>query len=114
MTRWSLATCGCCLEYKWDNAKGPKNSDQDLMIVSACPAHIGWNAKQIARENERLMETLMLAQEINPEITHADLDYAFDADRKLNVIIHKLTAAQKKQLKSICDSKLERGKVQVV
>lgn len=112
MVIWTLMTCPCQLGYSWDDAKGKRNSDQDLISLYTCPTHAGWTVKEIARENERVMEVLIKAINLDPTVTDSDYSWSFDSKRVLQVDIPKLKQSHKQALQTAVDID-HPGKVKV-
>ena len=58
-TRWSPDTCGCILEYSWDDAQAENvRVHTPSSIVKACPAHLATAANAVAHYNDVLGENL--------------------------------------------------------
>lgn len=123
-TRWSPDTCGCVLEYEWDDAlEGSDRVHTFKKVVKLCPEHerLGLQGKPVY---DRVMEENrgknnawgLLVQELN--LTHEDLAkyvWFFDESRQLQVSVTNPIAAEKKQeIQDKLDTLLGEGKVKVV
>lgn len=118
VTRWSPDTCGCELEYEWDDAQDENTRTHRFKrAVHLCECHRDSVATEaydeVLKENTRKNIVFAEAQKINPTLTVDDYAWSFDANRNLKVSLSKLTADQKKSLKSLCDDKFGSGKVEV-
>ena len=119
-TRWSPDTCGCVLEYEWDDAQDENvRSHSFLAVIAKCPAHESLSGvalyNQVLNENQRKNRVFAKAQETNPSITLDDYVWSFNKSRTLEVsFLGKMTGAQKKDLQSECDRLHGANKVRVV
>jgi hypothetical protein len=120
-TQWKPDTCGCILEYDWDDSLPDNDRICTLSkVISQCPEHSRISTgldiyNQVLRENRAKNRALALAQSINNEISLDDYLWSFKTDRRLSVsFLGKLTAAQKTQLQNICDSELGEGLIEVI
>ena len=129
ITRWTLDTCGCSVEYQWDDAV-----TQDLRVhtlanvVSKCARHtlLGeagaahWN--RISEENPRKNRLLGRLVAQFPALTRTDADgnvvlkdgavsAVYDANHVLVVTIPVLTVPQRTAAQTWADANLGIGKV---
>ena len=117
-TRWSPDTCGCVLEYEWDDTQPDSERTHTIKnVIKACPAHAkhaekGEHYSVVLEENNRkniaidqvLKTVTSLGEDVqrdgktvrqfNPGI---EVGFAFDADRKLTLDIKGATKAEKEQ-----------------
>ncbi len=139
-TRWSPDTCGCVVEYSWDDTVAADQRAHTTTRVAPCAAHpnaqqhVGadpfsaatvWGDENIGRKS-RLEARLLAAF---PALGYSFVDpvtgltviglkpgsYAwfFDAQRVLNVSLPSLSAAQKQAAQTWCDNNIGAGKVLV-
>lgn len=124
-TRWSPDTCGCILEYEWDDA-----APQDQRVhsykntVKSCPEHGALAGAPlyttVVAENtvkNRVVPTaLSLLTAFNEEKLNEIFQWWFDAQRVLNVTFVglSLTNQQKNQLQDFFNQALGAGKVKLV
>lgn len=120
VTRWSPDTCGCVLEYEWDDAHNENTRTHSFKrAVKLCEHHKALEATkaydEVVSENTRKNIAFGEAQKVNPDITLDDYTWAFDKDRKLKVgFLGKLKAGEKQGLQTLCNSKFGAGKVEVI
>lgn len=121
ITRWSPDTCGCVLEYEWDDKQNEDMRTHSFKrIISLCPAHstlVGKNAyDQVLSENTRKNLTFALIKEKQPSIEPEKYLWWFDANRDLQVefIGITLTENQKQDIRNSVTTKFGSGKVKVL
>lgn len=120
-TRWSPDTCGCVLEYAWDDTlPADERVHTFTVLVAKCPDHIALLADQetydqVLSENTRKNHVLELARGIVINIEREDYVWSFNAARRLRAEFPgMLTGAQKAQLRQACNNKFGAGKVEVI
>ncbi len=121
ITTWHPDTCGCVIDYEWDDAIPHDQRVHTAVKTELCEAHKGIGSdKRLAHEtvvdeNQRKNKTLAKIQENFPdsvnEVTQPDgqvhktfkpghePEWHFDENRKLIVKMPKFDAAKKQQLK---------------
>ncbi len=119
VTRWSPDTCGCVLEYEWDDTIPQEQRVHKFSkAINLCTYHKALAGKAydaVVAENTSKNIVFGKAQEIKPSLTVEDYTWSFDDKRKLKVgFLGKLTAAEKAQLKTTIDSELGVDKVEVI
>ncbi|MBA7697332.1 hypothetical protein ES703_105997 [subsurface metagenome] len=120
VTRWSPDTCGCILEYEWDDTlEASARTHSFKKAVKLCEHHkalLGAKAfDQVMSENTRKNTVLGEIQKIKPDITLEDYTWSFDANRKLKVgFLGKLKAGEKSSLQSLCDNEFGVNKIEVI
>lgn len=121
-TRWRPDTCGCVLEYSWDPEVPEGKREHTLVKAEVCETHraLGHTESKthfdaVVEENQRKNSTFMLAVESEPELTTADYEWSFDADRNLVVAFHGkgLSNTTKAELESAAAVDFGAGKVVV-
>ncbi len=118
VTRWSPDTCGCVLEYEWDDAQD-ENTRQVMFkrVVKRCSSHSLLSGvdvyNEVVSENTRKNIVLAEAQKVFPELIPENYNWSFDKDRKLKVGFLGV-AIDKKQLQDLTDSKFGKNKVEVI
>lgn len=119
-TRWGPDTCGCVVDYEWSTETPPETREHRLTsVVRACPEHPGLTGaflySAIVGENRRKNTTQGIAQAINPNLTSQVYQWAFDANRVLEVSwLTTVTGAAKQQIQQQCDLQFGPGKVAVL
>jgi len=129
ITTWSPDTCGCILEYEWDDSQ--KNDDRVHTYSKAsklCSEHqkLGFEEKaaydQVLAENTRknialddIRKTAGVADAQAGEFPNKCV-WFFDADRNLQVQLVgiTITTLQKSQAQVVLDGKFGVGKVKVL
>lgn len=105
VTRWSPDTCGCVIDYQWDEKLPEKARVHQLKaVIKRCPAHQGLNDAEIfdalMEENPRKNYTLgMIADELLPngtdeekQILMSETHWEFDQNRQLNITLPQAVA----------------------
>lgn len=119
-TQWSPDTCGCILEYEWDDAQNENTRTHTFKkIVKLCERHkmlSGTKAyDQLMSENTRKNRVLGEAQKVYSSITPEDYTWSFDANNKLKVSFSgKLKAKDKSRLQIFCDDEFGGDKTEVI
>jgi len=124
VTRWSPDTCGCILEYEWDDTlEGSDRVHSFKKVVKLCPEHerLGFQGKdtfdKVMEENTskniawgQIMEELNLTRE-----DLAQYIWFFDEGRQLQVsVTQPIAAAEKQAIQNRLDTRLGQGKTKVV
>lgn len=132
-TRWSPDTCGCVIEYAWDDSLPPDQRTHALTnVVTRCSGHTGFAGQahldQVIGENgrkNRVHGALLGMPALASTITNPDgstsvvlkngvtLAWSFDANRHLTITIGGATTAQRTQLQTFADSALGQGVVTI-
>lgn len=119
-TRWNPDTCGCVLEYEWDDAQDENERVHNFKnAVQLCEHHKALIADkaydEVLSENTRKNIVFGEVQKIKPDITSDDYTWSFDESRKLRVgFLGKLKGGEKGSLQTLCDGKFGTGKVEVI
>lgn len=95
VTRWKPDTCGCDLEYEWDDAVPLKDRVHSIKNISkACDAHknivdaaqhFNEVVTENANKNKAIAAVCEKAKELDSVITSDDIKWRIDAQR--NIII---------------------------
>ncbi len=118
-TTWGPDTCGCVVEYEWRADVPAELREHRLtLVVRTCPEHPGLTGlflySAIADENRRKNTTQGIAQAINPNLTPQVYQWAFDANRVLEVSWLTTEPVAKRQIQDQCDLQFGPGKVAVL
>ncbi|GAJ01272.1 unnamed protein product, partial [marine sediment metagenome] len=120
VTRWSPDTCGCILEYEWDDAQDENTRTHSFKkAVKLCEHHKALAASgaynQVMSENTRKNQVWGFIEDMKSKagekdsivaVAIEDYTWSFDATRKLKVgFLGKLKAGEKSSLQTLCDSK---------
>lgn len=124
-TRWSPDTCGCILEFEWDDAQDENTRVHSYKkVVKLCAEHdkLGFKDKpdydQVMSENTRKNTVWgMVKTQLN--LSDSDLEkylWWFDGTRILQVSLLgiNLTGAQRNKLQSDCNTQFGTNKVKVL
>lgn len=121
ITRWSPDTCGCVLDYKWDDAEPEASRTHGLeAVVKKCPAHSTLTDQaiynQVLSENTRKNKVLGIAQRSVPKIKGDNYNWSFDDKRMLKVgfINVPISATQLSQISSVTQQEIGTGLVEVI
>jgi len=119
VTTWSPDTCKCVLEYSWDT-----DTPQDQRVHSphtvalACSVHQGMDLNihhsKVLLENQGKNVAILKVSKTDPSLEKIDADgnkspdlskiqYEFDANRKLKIILVGADAMKKSQAKKALD-----------
>ena len=80
VTKWFPDTCGCELDYVWDDAK--PDAEGQVVLDKACPAHAGKQGADVLAENRRKNTAIaQVAQALGVE--PADIGWEWGAKRNL-------------------------------
>lgn len=120
-TRWYPDTCGCCIDYEWDDALD-ENTRVHIFkaLVSRCPEHATWSGKdvfdQVVSENSRKNFTFDIIQKAAPTLQLENYLWWFDKDRNLsiNLVGINIDQATRDKVKKACDEKFGARKVKVL
>jgi hypothetical protein len=118
-TRWTLDTCGCSVEYEWDDTKDENTrTHSPKRIISRCEAHSDvllstvaahWSA--ITEENTRKNRVYAFI-EANAPAALVGLTWSFDkTTRVLSINAPNATSNQKTSAQNWCNNNLGVGKV---
>lgn len=130
-TRWQADTCGCTVQYEWDDAQSEDvRVHTPTAVLWRCARHaalsvIGTHYSTIAGESRRknvllgrLMATLPNIVVANPdgglEFKAGSVAWAFTAGGALRVTVKPLTGAQRNAAQTWCDTNLGLGAVEVI
>lgn len=121
ITRWSPDTCGCILEYEWDDAQDENTRTHSFKrIIKTCPEHAVLAGKphydQVLSENTRKNIGLNIIQKNHPEVTDDNYLWWFDKGRILQVSLVGITlgTAKGEKLQSDFDKQFGKDKVRLV
>lgn len=125
VTRWSPDTCGCQLEYEWDDAVAPESRKHSFKgVVQRCAEHAGTPQTSelydaVVDENTRKNYTVGDIGDALSWATEQSLErinWAFDGSRVLQISFGGgavVMAAQKATLQAALDTRFGSGKVVV-
>lgn len=114
-TRWSPDTCGCVIEYEWDDSvKDTEREHTISRIVQPCKEHEGLGLKdadhflQVTQENVSKNQAFEIVKAKAAEVNPDTFSYSFDKDRKLVIDVSglDLEAADKAALLTELQTKL--------
>lgn len=134
ITRWHPDTCGCVVEYSWDDEVSEDDRTHTFSsVVETCAAHqhlphpLVFAA--VADENPRKNRVLARLAELHPEkrrkVADADgtqrddwrpgeePDWSFDKDRVLEVRVKGLTAGKRTASQAALDAEHGAGKTRI-
>ena len=121
ITRWGPDTCGCILEYEWDDTQDEttrthtfKRAIQLCDYHKALPANEAYNA--VTSENTRKNIAFDIVEKRHSEVTPDNYLWFFDTGRVLQVSLIgiALPAAAKAGLQTAFDTKFGAGKAKVL
>lgn len=133
-TRWSPDTCGCVVEYDWDDSVDAKDRTHVLNKITRCPFHenLAKNAaySAVLDENQTKNKVHGLVVENFPELVNEvknpdgsiskqlkpeiKFNFSFDVDRKLQVELVGATETHKTKLKDLVDTKIAAEKADIL
>lgn len=122
VTRWSPDTCGCVLEYEWDDTKSENERIHSYVrTLKCCPEHeqlglvAGRLYDQVLSENTRKNIAFDEIQKVKPEVTFDNYLWFFDKKRVLQISLIgvDLPPAAKQGLQTALDAEFGGGKVKV-
>lgn len=120
-TRWRPDTCGCEVEYQWDDSVPQDQRTHALSrVVKQCANHQGTPAQvfsAVVDENPRKNSVLARAQVALPSQFDAAGNFlgtwSYDAARVLRIVTVGLTGNQKRDMQTWCDQNIGVGKVEI-
>ncbi len=133
--QWQPDTCGCVLEYTWDDAENQSTRvHTPTRIVKACPAHISMGKdahySKVLDENQRKNKAHGLILESMPELVDEvvlddgskvkklkngiEFKFAFDANRKLQISLTGITSKHKTDIQALVQAKLGSSKIDIL
>lgn len=117
-TRWYPDTCGCVIDYEWDDTVPEDARIHSLTSMSVCcAAHVALAPpvafNTVMEENRRKNQALAIAQGLLPGLVQAECQWEFDPQRRLQVRFPRLalTPGQRGQLQGALDITLGSGLV---
>ena len=123
-TRWGPDTCGCVVEYAWDNAVAESVRTHTFsQIVSRCPIHEALSLDgeslydQLLSENQTKNRALDSIIEILPAVNFEKYSWTFDASRNLRVSLAAeivVSPQNRTAIQAALDSRFGSGKVTLV
>lgn len=120
-TRWSPDTCGCVLDYTWDDeVPSDRRVHAFGEAVRTCVEHMLLTGKPlydtVFAENQRKNRVLALAQERISHIAPEHYVWRFLPGRALEVSFPEvvLTQVQKNAVQQVCDQQFGAGRVVVL
>jgi len=117
ITRWSPDTCGCVLEYEWDDAL-PNDQEPVLRkVVKRCSEHTEDGEalyNRVLQENRLKNQSIGELMRANPEIEHREYTWWFDTGRNLKINLPEKLSGKKNVLKGLLNSKFGAGKVELL
>ena len=120
ITRWAPDTCGCVVEFEWDNeVPVEQRTHKHYATLTQCAFHKNTPPKELYDvlmvENRRKNDTVNRLKELHPDYDMFQGWY-FDDTRKLVVKDTKgvLTSKQKKQVQKEITLLHGEGKVEIV
>lgn len=131
ITRWSPDTCGCVLDYEWDDSVPQDQRTHAISeVVKACPNHQDTAEKvyeKVKDENTTKNRVLGEIMESVPALVEEVIDdngniskrfkrgmepkWSFDENRQLQI---ELVSSEKAQMKTILDNKFGVNKVKLL
>ena len=121
--RWRPDTCGCILEYEWDDTEPIETRTHSFKALSKkCEAHktivegsvvYSTVKDENQRKNRVLGEALKIDSDLVDMETLEGFNWLFDKDRVLHVNFTNMTTGQKNQLRNVCNNRFGVGKVTV-
>jgi hypothetical protein len=121
VTRWKPDTCGCVIDYEWDDSLPLEEREIQVKSVVKCDEHKS-NTKQETFDNvldenqsknktygkiieefpelvvEKVTEQGDISKDLKPEIS---FDWSFDENRNLEVDVKGMTPEQKTKLREL-------------
>jgi hypothetical protein len=133
-TRWQPDTCGCVVEYEWDDSVDEKTRVHSLTKITRCPYHetltkngaysavIDENTTKnkvhgIVLENfpdlvnEVKNDDGSISKRLKPEV---EFKWSFDVDRKLQVELVGITKENKTKLQNLVNTKIAAQKADII
>jgi hypothetical protein len=106
VTTWSPDTCGCTLEYSWDDAEPEDARTHSLSrVVHSCPAHPNLPEQElyaaVVNENKHKNKVFAEAKKAKPDLKYEDYEWSFDGKRKLKVSFKNLDMADKQKVEKV-------------
>jgi hypothetical protein len=118
LTTWSPDTCGCRIEYQWDDEiDATSRTHTFTQTFKTCPAHLSLRGVDLydalVDENTRKNITLTVAQGVKVDIVVEDYSFSFDAGRELLARFAGITDQQRTDIHDACELQFGPGKVTV-
>jgi hypothetical protein len=121
ITTWRPDTCGCVIDFMWDDAVTP---DQRTFTGTTTRTHCSAHAHlrdatthfdTLQEENPRKNKALAHVQEHFglTEEQMREVSWTFDHERVLNIALPDHASAQAKAVQQLCDQHLGAGRVVV-
>lgn len=121
VTQWSPDTCGCVLEYEWDDSQDENTRTHSFKrVIKACPEHAALAGQphydQVRSENTRKNITFGEIKKAHPQVTAENYLWFWDNGRVLQVSLVgvDLPEAAKQGLQIALDARFGAGKVKIL
>jgi hypothetical protein len=114
VTRWSPDTCGCVVEYEWDDEANPETRTHAFKAGTRCSLHAaapGDHLAVVQEENTRKNLAILIAQSVRTGLRAEDVVWSFDGTRRFVMTVPGATNQQKNQMRSAADLQFGPGKV---
>lgn len=113
-TRWSPDTCGCVLEYSWDDSQPQDSRDHSFArAVRICEAHASSDPAAAFEQVKSENVVKNIAQgEFAKAIPGKEFVYLFTVDRKLDIRTDHLSKNEQAKVDTDVISKLDSSKVE--
>ena len=116
-TVWSPDTCGCVIEYEWDDSIPQEARAHTVSkIVKSCPVHSQSISKEknygdVLKENQDKNKAIGIIMERKPSVKVEDISFRYDSDRTLRLSIKGLDTAEKLSAETDIKTRLKIDKV---
>lgn len=112
-TRWSPDTCGCVLEYSWDDSQPQESREHTFArAVHLCEIHAVASPESAFEQVRSENVTKNVAQnEFTKAIPNKPFEFSFSEDRKLLIKTDHLTKAEADKVAADVISKMDTEKV---
>lgn len=116
-TTWSPDTCDCIVEYEWDTGVNRVHTFKSVINTGLEHAALTGATlyEEVVSENRRKNVTQGIAQAIDVNLTAGIYQWAFDANRVLEVsFLVNVPSAVKEQIQAACDLQFGPAKVVIL
>jgi hypothetical protein len=119
-TRWGPDTCDCIVEYEWDTDVAEANRVHTFKsVINTGPEHAALVGStlydEVVSENRRKNLTQGIAEAIDVNLTREVHQWAFDANRVLEIsFLINVPPPVKQQIQDACDLQFGPGKVRIL
>jgi len=108
-TRWKPDTCGCTVEYTWDDTVPQETRTHQCKTVTRCPAHAHLDTltsyDEVGKENKSKNQAIGLLVKEHPDLKPQDIKWQIKEDRSIEIELPASKKAHKDAMNTLAKDK---------